>query len=59
MRARWIGWMRGVTMLYSTSTRAWQDSTFGGARLRVLDVQKIAYYFSAISFALLSRLLHT
>ena len=30
-----------------------------GARLRVLDVQKIAYYFAAISFALLSRLLHT
>ena len=28
-----------------------------GARLHVLDVQKIAYYFAAISFALLSRLI--
>ena len=28
-----------------------------GARLHILDVQKIAYYFAAVSFALVSRLI--
>ena len=51
----WMDQSRQYAVQYINQSRA--GFYVGGARLRMPDVQKVAYYLAAISFALLSRLI--